>query len=284
MKSILGFVIGIIASILANIYTSYRNKKRISYYQKSKVIIDKQQNLLGNIELLVYLKEKEIENLTISIFSLWNSGTSTIHTSDIKEKIQIETKNQNVEILDCLIEMQTVDATESRISLMNNRNINVQFDHLDRFEGMIIKVLYSSTKLDELNLKGSLKERGKLFNIHNTFAFKFYRIFKFLLEDETSPQIHKYKNYKYLEYFYIISIIISIFSIYFYSDIKDDILDDIIKAVIEVLQIISFFYVFIFSFVIIPVRLLKLYLKYFNPFPSDIEKFYDDNSLLIYEN
>lgn len=172
-----------ILSLVWGIYSHCSNnkKKRLSVAFSSYKIVKEGKGGIPNFEIL-YLG-KQISNLTISKFAIWNSGNKIINSNDIvsTEKLEIFA-DDGEEILDAQIVTETEPANLFKISSCTEKSVCIDFDYVDSHEGIIVQVLHTGKKEHNLlstkcKIKGGLpikyyspampkSKRRRLFNRH----------------------------------------------------------------------------------------------------------------------
>lgn len=149
-----------VASLIIGIRS--RKKLELSYGQSSFQIIKKGKTTIENLYLL--FGEKEISDLTITKFAIWNSGNEVIDGKDIVsgKPLQI-TAHNNAEILDVSITEKVEETNNFVITDINKNRAEVKFEYVDKKEGVIIQVLHSGDGADlsvDCKIKGGKPVRN----------------------------------------------------------------------------------------------------------------------------
>lgn len=140
-------LLGLIAAIIS-IYTWFdrKKKKEISYYKNSYKIIDIGQVLTSSLKLLY--KEKEIKDLVITKYAIWNSGDEVLNSSDIvvSKPLQINIDNEDAKILDAKIIQRTDECNNFLIEEQEEKYIKIKFDYIDLKDGIVIQIIHTGEK------------------------------------------------------------------------------------------------------------------------------------------
>ncbi|MGA2669455.1 MAG: hypothetical protein ABSF32_11170 [Ignavibacteria bacterium] len=163
-------------------YKKSQRLKKPYYFNKSINLI---KNNLPNIDGLELLYQGEIiHNLTITNFALWNEGMDTINNLDVApiNNLKIIPKDiENTSILAYEIIYIKNKSNNFRIEFSKEQNLLfIDFDYIDKDEGIIFKIYHTGTSNDDLFLHGDIKgTKGFIFknlnlnNISYTFKKKF---------------------------------------------------------------------------------------------------------------
>lgn len=168
---ITGFILGIIASLIATYLYSIRDRKQLSYLIKGRTVLNSKQEVLQNINLGFKVDETEIAALSIEIFSIWNSGLSTVENNDIKDKLIIKCNNNTESLLGYSIEKTTAKSSKFNAKIINDEDIEVTFNHLDTSEGGIIKIYYGKEHSENSTFEGGLKGTGRVSILPNSKTY-----------------------------------------------------------------------------------------------------------------
>lgn len=140
-----------IGSVIYAIYCQYTNKERreISYTKKTNVLVRSRKSQFE--KLLITYDTREIENLCISTFTLWNSGNRTISSQDIvkTKEISICLAN-NAKILDVEIIKVVETTNQFRIEKIDDSMVKIIFDYIDKKEGLVFQVMHTGSEEDLL--------------------------------------------------------------------------------------------------------------------------------------
>lgn len=155
--------IGIGGIILTIGIFKYQTKKKIPCYGiRSTNIIENLDSKFENIEMN-YLKNgvvtEKIKDLTVTKVIFWNEGKETIHQNDIAtaKPLQIMIKNK------CKIISSKIIYTKKSENLFeinlseDNSYIDVNFEYIDKNEGIVIQILHTGRSRDDILYEGALK-------------------------------------------------------------------------------------------------------------------------------
>ena len=162
-SSFLGYFLAVLG-IVASIYFGVRSKriKRITYYRQTKRLILPGDRIKP--ELHVFYASKEIDNISVSLYTLWNSGNETLQSDDIVSSKPIEILvDESGEILDAQIVKQSEDSCDFNI-VTEEKRVTLNFDYIDKADGVVVQIIHTGS-LGELSgrIKGG---RTKEFRFH----------------------------------------------------------------------------------------------------------------------
>ncbi|MEZ3496545.1 MAG: hypothetical protein K1V97_03135 [Lachnospiraceae bacterium] len=150
-------------------HTKGKRKKSFTCYKNYCVITE---NGKGSIpELRLTYKNKEISDLTITKFAVWNHSNKVINWSDMVEAkaLRITSDSDNTEILDAKILFQSDETNAFKIKKVDSKNIILTFDYVEDNDGFVLQVLHtgeSSHLSVSCKIKGgkAVKELGSVRN------------------------------------------------------------------------------------------------------------------------
>ncbi len=138
-----------ISSLLFAIYTwiAGRKVKEISIDYSINKIVKRGKTPISKLEMK--FDGKPIQDLTASIFYIWNSGNEVIDASDIVplKLLHIGCKSDN--ILATEIIRQSDESNNFLIQRITSADIEISFEYMDRGEGVMLQVLHTGSE-DEL--------------------------------------------------------------------------------------------------------------------------------------
>ena len=148
-----------IGAFIFAIYTWFvgKKKKEISYVYSTYEIIKMGNSVIPGVQLLYH--GKDIADLTITRYAIWNSGNEVLNSTDIVATKQLSiicTKNTN-RILDAKIVKQSDETNLFTVNQKNDTCIEVTFDYVAKYDGIILQVLHTGTAID---LKVDCKIKG----------------------------------------------------------------------------------------------------------------------------
>ncbi len=125
-------------------------------------------HLVGNKEkydkVKILYDGKDVDNITITNYTVWNCGNAVINKEDMADDCEIKIKaEKDTEILDAQIIVSSDSSNKVSCRIINRSEIVVDFSYLSEREGFVIQIVHSkSSELLSLNykIKGglSLKE------------------------------------------------------------------------------------------------------------------------------
>lgn len=147
-----------VAAFAFAIYTWFagRRKKELAYTTNSYKIIQKGKSLIPELE--ISYRNKNIEDLTITKYAIWNSGNEVIDSSDIVEskKLMIILKGEKESILNSEIIAESDESNNFRIDLLQDNTALINFDYIDPKEGAIIQIAHTGNN-DSLQVDCKIK-------------------------------------------------------------------------------------------------------------------------------
>lgn len=135
---------------------SFSNKKqRISTAFSSFEIIKQGKETIQQLSLS--FAGKEIHNLTITKFAIWNSGNKVINGTDIvpSQKLRV-TSEDSSEILEAQIVAESDAANCFKICDISSNQVHLDFDYIDSREGIVLQVLHTGD-VSSLKVDGKIK-------------------------------------------------------------------------------------------------------------------------------
>lgn len=140
-----------ILSFVFGIYTWFagKRKKEFSYVSNSHKIIEKGKSRIPKLELKY--EGRDIDNLTITNYVIWNSGNEVINFSDIvtEKELKIYSCNTaNTIILDARIIEETEETNKFAIMQHKGEFIKIGFDYADPQDGMVVQVIHTGSAAD----------------------------------------------------------------------------------------------------------------------------------------
>lgn len=174
------FIIGLILAVIG-IYATIKSKKdkKPSYALWGFNLV---KNFKYNIESLEMLhKGEKIENLTVTKLAFWNAGRETINNQDIVtiDPPRIIIKDEG-EILDAKIIDINNPSNNFSIDISKEKNsILLNFDYIDKNDGIILQILHTNLSPKSLELIGKIK--GSIYSKKKIIPKKSISLKQFLL-------------------------------------------------------------------------------------------------------
>ena len=126
-----------------------RRRKEISYAVESFVLVKKNKSTIPKMKLL--FDNRQVESLTATNITLWNSGNDAIQRGDIvKDKPLILSAPDTVEILDVQVMKQNEESNLFSVEMVDGTP-TIDFDYMNKKEGAVLQV-YHTGPADELAL------------------------------------------------------------------------------------------------------------------------------------
>lgn len=167
-----------IFSLIWGIYSHVKSREKIelSYDTKSNVLIRNQKYRFNNLS--IKYNNKEIDDLCVSRFVIWNSGNRVINANDIVKTKEITLQIRDTEeILDANIIAVTEETNNFSLLTIDHKTIKVVFDYINQKDGVVIQIIHTGLSGDvtiSCKIKGGeqLKKYGEktenIIEIRNT--------------------------------------------------------------------------------------------------------------------
>ncbi len=140
---VIGIVIGVIGIVIA---FRFSVRQKLSYIPSSIQLTG--LNSRFSPDLKISFRGRELELVTKSVVTFWNSGTATIEGSKIvsTSPLRIVT-SQESEILDAAVSTATRGANKFTVKLRDGlpNELECSFDYLDRGDGVIVSMLHTGS-------------------------------------------------------------------------------------------------------------------------------------------
>lgn len=160
--NIISFIAAIISIIipLFNYFSSKKKKPR--YVIKTLNLID--NTLLRDKELRVLCCNKEVQNLSVTRFLLWNKGKKAIYKNDLpsKEPFKINIKD-NYKIYQVQILKENNFSNNFKVTLSpDKQSVVIDFEFIEHNDGINLQILHSGKSSSDFELTGKIIGGEKL--------------------------------------------------------------------------------------------------------------------------
>ena len=126
-----------------------KKNKEISYAVESFVLVKKNESTIPKMKLL--FDNRQVESLTATTITLWNSGNDAIQRGDIvKDKPLILSAPDTVEILDVQVMKQNEKSNHFSVKMVDGTP-TIDFEYMNKKEGAVLQV-YHTGPADKLAL------------------------------------------------------------------------------------------------------------------------------------
>lgn len=183
-SEVISYAIGLFG-ILVSIIISIRSKRiqEPKFKKLSSVVTEK--FISNNSGVHIKNGDKKLDILSISKVAFWNEGI-TLKREEISSKspFRVELTNEEAQILDAYVEYAEEENDVSCKILEGGKQVIIHFDYLAKNQGLVLKILHTGRGSKDLQVKGAMKNTGKLRQskqLHLRFALwilKFVPIFK----------------------------------------------------------------------------------------------------------
>lgn len=138
-------------------------RKEFSYCHDSYPLIRKKKTVFE--KLSIEYDGKSISDLTVSYFTIWNSGNRTLNCSDIVEtkELTISAEEESL-ILDAEIITTTEDTNKFSLEKIDDRTLKIGFDYAEKKDGLVLQVIHTGSG-DSIKIGCKIKG-GKPLKMH----------------------------------------------------------------------------------------------------------------------
>lgn len=153
-----------IAAFVFAIYTWIvgKKKKEFSYFSNSYKIIQKGKSSIPQLQLTY--ENRNIEDLSITKYAIWNSGNEVINTNDIvSEKPLKITASSDAVILNTEVIAESEETNKFIIDKQQENFSTINFDYVDPRDGVVIQIIHTG---EYLEFDGKIKGGKKLKNLN----------------------------------------------------------------------------------------------------------------------
>lgn len=147
-----------VGSLLYAIITRAKDKKKrqIAYARRSNYIVSKNKKSIERLNLT--FDGKEINDLTVTKFAIWNRQDIEIRREDIATDCQLKIKSiGEAEILDAEIILENEKTNKFSILSLDNKEVVFDFEYMDEKNGIVVQIIHTGDKKDlkvECKIKG----------------------------------------------------------------------------------------------------------------------------------
>ena len=132
-----------------------KEKKEFSYCLRSRTLIRKKKAKFEKLSI-VY-GGKQIDDLCVSNFTIWNSGNKTLNASDMVTSKELTiTALEDGKILDVEILKCSEETNKFSLQLLDEHTVKILFDYVDKMEGVVIQIIHTGTN-DSLEIDCKIK-------------------------------------------------------------------------------------------------------------------------------
>ena len=154
----LSFLFGILG-IIFTIYFYIKGKKtrKPVYMVRTVNLVRKNIKKIDKINILY--NGNSINDLSITKIAFWNDGKETIDNKDVAKTnpLRLSINNDSM-FLDAKIIYQKNVANDFNISISkDHKYININFDYFDFEEGIVLQIIHTGNKNNDISLEGQIK-------------------------------------------------------------------------------------------------------------------------------
>lgn len=146
----------LISVVLAIVfYLKTKEKKILTYCHRSSSLIRRKKRKFEKLSI-TYAGE-QIDNLSVSRFTIWNSGNKTLNKDDIvaTKEVTITALGEN-KILDAELILCSEETNKFSVAITDEHTVKVLFDYIDKREGAVVQILHTGTH-DTLSIDYKIK-------------------------------------------------------------------------------------------------------------------------------
>ena len=152
-----------VISLIFAIYTWITGKKtkEISVDKYTNEIVKMGKSPIQKLEMK--FDGKAIQDLSSTIYFIWNSGSDVINANDMVGEKPIRITCEGAQILDVKLIKQSDKSNSFRILNFDSTNIGMTFDYIDSGEGLKFQILHTGTDGGinvEYKIKGGKPKRN----------------------------------------------------------------------------------------------------------------------------
>lgn len=177
-----------IFSVIFAIYTwivGYK-RKEISVDYSSNDIIKQGRQPIPKLD--IKFDDKSIQDLTSTIFYIWNSGNDIINVQDIVTTKGLKIRSDRRQILDAQVIKQSDESNAFIVSKCTSEIVDIEFDYIDSGEGVKLQVLHTGSG-NELFVECKIKGGKAMRNCRNLKKHKGIKGFLINLLQELAPMV-----------------------------------------------------------------------------------------------
>lgn len=131
-------------------------RKEFSYCHDSYSLIRKKKTVFE--KLSIEYDGKSIDDLTVSYFTIWNSGNRTLNSNDIVETKELSISAENeCQILDAEIITLSEETNKFSLIKVDDRTLKIVFDYADKNDGIVLQVIHTGASN---SIKANCKIKG----------------------------------------------------------------------------------------------------------------------------
>lgn len=170
-----GWIIGAISLAAAFYYgVKGKAKKELSYlFVKSERLISNGEKKVPKLHLL--FGDKEINDITITTCTVWNTGNQTINSTDLVDGYGLTIfPEENCRILDAQILAENNPCNRIDFENISEENVEIEFDYMDPKQGATLQIIHEGDFIYiDCQIKGGKlrsKEHSGVFMRENPFS------------------------------------------------------------------------------------------------------------------
>lgn len=151
--TIISTIITLLLSLAGLYYAARRTPNQIRFQHSSTQLISSESvRLIDDLEVRV--KNKVVENVSLTKFIIWNESNKAIREADLNTDNPLQICSKDGEFLSSSIERVEIESNNVRIA-QNDGSLHLKFDYLNKNNGFRIAVLHTGLPYS-LFLKGDI--------------------------------------------------------------------------------------------------------------------------------
>lgn len=177
-----------IFSVIFAIYTWIvgNRRKEISVDYSSNDIIKQGKQPIPKLD--IKFEDKIIQDLSSTIFYIWNSGNDIINIQDIVTTKGLKIRGDKNQILDAQVIKQSDESNAFIVSKCTSEAVEIEFDYIDSGEGVKLQVLHTGSG-NELFVECKIKGGKAIRNCQNLKKHKGVKGFIITTLHELAPMV-----------------------------------------------------------------------------------------------
>ncbi len=155
-----------VAAFVFAIYTWIKGKKKkeISCYSNSVVVVAGGKSIVPELQL-VY-RSREIKDMTITRYVIWNSGNEVLNWGDVVSVKSLKViAADEAEILDARIVSQSDETNMFELEAIGEKTVNICFDYANVNDGIVLQILHTG-KTEQIYVDCKIKGGKALRNLN----------------------------------------------------------------------------------------------------------------------
>jgi hypothetical protein len=126
----------------------------LAFQSSSSPVVTRSEQKVGDLE--VRFKGVVVPRLTRTRMAMWNPRWAVVEGADIAERDPLRIGFRDADVLDVRLAKQTREAVSFSAEVRDG-DCFIDFDFLDRHDGVILELLHTASDLDRPSIQGTVK-------------------------------------------------------------------------------------------------------------------------------